>query len=155
MLTHTYILSLSPTLTHTHAYTRFKAMVECERITLWSFTGHYQVSSFKYAGPSQTFLDCIDRQMTSKDTSRYGGFTATPNEITEALDPTRTSISGEEQAKGREGETEELVMDADMEVTKEAIRRMRRLQRLKEVKREEGDHISGGVKGWERRRGGE
>ena len=115
---------------------RFKGQLECERFTVWSFSGQHHVSSFRSAMPSESFQLAMDQLHASDDTYHLG-WTTTATGLRDALQEVRAkkSIAGLEGAtimeEGLEGEG--MGLGVGQTLSKEALRRIKRLKRMKEV----------------------
>ena len=120
--------------TYTH---RYKDIIDCERITVYSFSGEKQVSSFRTTRPSATFLKLID-ELNSSDSA------STPSTASDVkkrkISVRKKSIHGGVEFTGGEGEglgedeEEGVGLIQDKRKSKQEARRLKKEQRRKEVK---------------------
>lgn len=111
---------------------RFKAVVECERVVVWSFSGNKSVSSYRVPRPSTHFMTQLEKELSNQQLQTPGtvayserrdvGFSASEQEVMMEEDMT---LGDEERGRGTE---EEGVV-----VSKQEARRLRREKRKKEV----------------------
>ena len=127
-------------LSHVH---RYKDIVDCERITVYSFSGEKQVSSFRTTHPSATFLKLIE-ELNSADTA------ATPLTATDVkkrkMSVRKKSIQGglgftDREGEGgmsgedeEEGDEEGAGLITDKRKSKQEARRLKKERRKKEVR---------------------
>ena len=107
---------------------------------MWSFSGKHHVSSFRTAKPSETFLQAMEQLLASDDTYHLG-WTTTATGFRDALHearPLRKSVGAIEEALLEfDGLDEEGVGKEGAEgmpLSKDALRRLKRQKRMKEVR---------------------
>ena len=121
---------------------RYKDIVDCERITVYSFSGEKQVSSFRTTHHSATFLKLIE-ELDSADTA------ATPSTASDVrkrkMSVRKKSIQGglgfmDGEGEGgmygedeEEGEEEDGLIK-DKRKSKQEARRLKKERRKKEVR---------------------
>ena len=120
---------------------RYKGIVECERITVYSFSGEKQVSSFRTTHPSATFLKLIE-ELNTADTVATP-LTATVNQK-RRISVRKKSVhggvvfmeGGEEEGgvSGEEDEEEGEGLIQDKRKSKQEARRLKKEMRKKEVR---------------------
>lgn len=116
--------------------------MDCERITVYSFSGEKQVSSFRTTHPSATFLKLIE-ELNTADTA------ATPWTATDAkkrkISVRRKSVQGglgfsDGEGEGgvseedKDGEEEGAGLFQDKRKSKQEARRLKKERRKKEVR---------------------
>ena len=110
---------------------RFKAVVECERIMVWSFAESHRVGTYRTPRPSDHFLEQLEKETSSQDLQ-------TPGTVAFS-DGVRTGRGGtaaeEEEMGGREWEREGGGEGEESgKLSKQEARRLRRERRKREVR---------------------
>ena len=114
---------------------RFKAVVECERVVVWSLLGSRSVSSYRVPRPSQHFLTQLEKEFSSHQLQTPGTVAYSERREVGASEGGQEGgaegeVRGEEEEGGREGE-------GDGKMSKQEARRLRREKRKKEVSERE------------------
>lgn len=123
---------------------RYKDVIDCERITVWSFSGEKQVSSFRTARPSPAFLQLIEEFSTVDSTATPSTAVGQKRKISVRKKSIRDAL-GFAGADGEggvarvtveddgEGEEEEEELFDDKPKSKQEVRRLKKEMRKKEV----------------------
>ena len=106
---------------------RYKSVVECERVTVWTFEGQESVSSFRSVVPSQQYLKLMETVLSSEQTY-------TPWTVGEQRTRRVHPMGGEEGGGGpSEVESSPQGQAAPEQLSKSEARRLRKEQRKREV----------------------
>lgn len=117
---------------------RYKDVVECERVTVWSMGGEHHVSSFRAAAPSRRYLELVEQCLSCELTQTP--WTAAGKKPPKAL--TVGEEGGGEAVRGDGGEGEGVVegekggegSEPPPALSKTEARRLRRERRKREVR---------------------
>ena len=110
-------------------------MVECERVTVWTFEGRESVSSFRSVVPSQEYLQLMEKVLSSEQTY-------TPWTVGEQRTRRVRPMGGEEGGGGASGvDSSPHGQAAPEQLSKSEARRLRKEQRKREVGRATGFHL--------------
>ena len=108
---------------------RYKSVVECERVTVWTFEGLESVSSFRSVVPSQEYLQLMETVLSSEQTY-------TPWTVGEQRTRRVRPMGGEEGGGGAsEVESSPQGQAAPEQLSKNEARRLKKEQRKREVYR--------------------
>ena len=108
---------------------RYKGVVECERVTVWTFEGRESVSSFRSVVPSQEYLQLMETVLSSEQTY-------TPWTVGEQRTRRARPMGGEEGGGGAsEVESSPQGQAAPEQLSKNEARRLKKEQRKREVYR--------------------
>lgn len=101
-------------------------MVECERVTVWTFEGRESVSSFRSVVPSQEYLQLMEKVLSSEQTY-------TPWTVGEQRTRRVRPMGGEEGGGASGVESSSHGQAVPEQLSKSEARRLRKEQRKREV----------------------
>ena len=109
---------------------RFKAVVECERVVVWSFGETHCVASYRTPRPSAHFLEQLEKELSSQQLQTPGTVA-----FSEGVRTGRGGTAAEEEETGvMEREKERFDEGAESDkLSKQEARRLRREKRKREV----------------------